>query len=547
MSRPPTRVSFLIGLCAMAVLSWSAGAQRLEPGFVDPGPVLAAVGKAYGVDALKCVTISGAAAYAGMVGQQRDAIGEWPRAELVNYTRQMNYETGTMKEEFERKPGLYPRSWKYGWGGWVDGTPLQQNPRQIFMVNGKYAWHYDGPGTEPIPAPESAELWQLEMWLNPHGFIRAARMPGANPTAVWRWDMDELGRPPVPVPEKLMVVSITMLGKYRVDATINSENMIARIHTRVPHPIHGDFNYEHEPTPAPGVLAYQNFGGVVFQTHWHSHQGVDDNFHGQQYSGGHNAFGGTLDKVQPNVCPDPVTVPASVQQATVPPVRVAVEKLADGVYLMGGGTHNSVAVEFNDFVAVVEAPLSEQRSLAVIEEVAKLAPNKPIRFLVNTHQHYDHIGGLRTFHHIGATIVTHRLNAEFYRRDVINYAPRTFQPDLVSLMPPTELAEGYVYEPVTDEFTISDRRRNLHLYWVRPLQHVVGMLMAYLPQERMLIEADLLDTHVALPRTMSPANKSLADMVSALKLDVSRIVPIHGRPIPWADFAKVAPPSSSTQ
>ena len=47
-----------------------------------------------------------------------------------------------------------------------------------------------------------------------------------------------------------------------------------------------------------------------------------------------------------------------------PPVKVEGQKLADGVWLLGGGTHNSVLIEFNDFVAVVEAPQNEARSLA---------------------------------------------------------------------------------------------------------------------------------------------------------------------------------------
>ena len=83
------------------------------------------------------------------------------------------------------------------------------------------------------------------------------------------------------------------------------------------------------------------------------------------------------------------------------------------MYLLGGASHNSVAVEFKDYIAVVEAPLDERRNLAVIEEIVKLIPNKPIRFLVNTHQHFDHIGGLRTYMHIGATIITHWKNFEF--------------------------------------------------------------------------------------------------------------------------------------
>ena len=76
-------------------------------------------------------------------------------------------------------------------------------------------------------------------------------------------------------------------------------------------------------------------------------------------------------------------VPESVKQAQPPnPAQVTVEKMANGVYLLGGGPANSYMVEFRDFVAVFEAPGSEERSLAVIEQIAKLAPNKPIRWLI---------------------------------------------------------------------------------------------------------------------------------------------------------------------
>ena len=68
-----------------------------------------------------------------------------------------------------------------------------------------------------------------------------------------------------------------------------------------------------------------------------------------------------------------ITVPEAARTATIPPVRVEAQKLADGVYYMGGGSHASVAVEFSDFITVVEAPLDEARSLAVIAEVKKLS------------------------------------------------------------------------------------------------------------------------------------------------------------------------------
>ena len=160
--------------------------------------------------------------------------------------------------------------------------------------------------------------------------------------------------------------------------------------------------------------------------------------------------------------------------------------------------------------------------------------------MVNTHQHYDHAGGLRTYMHIGATIITHWKNFEFYRRDFINYAPRTLQPDMVSLWPPTELAEGYQYETVRENYVLSDGTRNLNIYYVNPLRHVEGMLMAYLPKEKLLVEADLVDTNAPLPATLSRDQRSFYNAVRKLKLDVSQLVPIHGKPIPWSDLATVA-------
>jgi len=530
-----TRLSVLPVALVLACLS--AGAQQFAPGYVDPRPVLDAASRAIGVDNLKCVTISGAG-YAGIVGQQvwLDRNVDWPRGEpLANYNRTMNWDARTMKEEFERKPGRNPASWKWG-AGWLGGTPPQQNARQIFSVNGSYAWHQDGAGSPPVPSPpEDAERWQLELWLNPHGFLKAARMPGANPVAAWRWELGEMGRDgPTTVPEKVTVVSIRMLGKYRVDATINKENLLQRIHTWVPDPVLGDMNYEHEFTNASYVDVG---GGVRFPTGWHHHEGWDDNYGAQNISAGHNGFGGNFKDVKPNVCDDPVSVPDVVRKANAP-VRVDAQRLADGVYLLGGSTHNSVAVEFSDFVAVVEAPIDETRSLAVIEEVARRFPDKPIRFLINTHQHFDHIGGLRTYLHIGATIVTHVKNFDFYSRDVLNYAPRTLQPDMVSLWPPTELSEGYNYETVRENYVITDGARSLHISYVQPLQHVEGMLMAYLPREKLLIEADLFDTHVQPPPSPTPASRTLLNQVRRLKLDVSQVVPIHGKPVPWGEFLK---------
>ncbi len=512
-----------LGLVAVTALAQS-------PGYLDPAPVLDAVAREMGVDRLDCISISGEG-YAAMVGQNVTQDTDWPRGEpLADYTRVIDFERRSSVETFRRKPGLNPRSWKYG-TGWRGGTPFQQHERQTFAALGDHAWHIDGDDGEPIPAPEQAELWQLDMWLNPHGFVKAARMPGANLEALWRWELPESGRDGAATAdlEKAVVLSATVLGRYRVNATVNEHNRIQRIQTWVPHPVLGDMNYEHE------YQDWREVDGVTFPAWWHHHDGWDDERQVPLVSGGHNGFGGVFGDIRINDCGNPLTVPAAVRQASAPAPRVEPRRLADGVWLLGGGSHNSVAVEFDNFIAVIEAPLHEQRSLAVIDQVVRLIPDKPIRFLVNTHNHYDHIGGLRTYLHIGATVVTHQRNRLFYESELLNYVPRTLGPDMLALYPPTEISEGYTMEDVDEKYVITDRTRSLELYYVQGLAHVEGMLMAYLPDEKILIEADLLNTgQSGVAESVSkPLREALVRNVTQLGLEIETIAPIHGQPAPW--------------
>ena len=524
---------FWTAVALFSVLALPLPAQRFPPGFVDPAPILAAAAAEIGEANFRCVTFSGTG-YSGAVGQTvENAVNiDWPRiGGLNNYTRTIDWTRGTSVETFDREPGLAPAAWKYGMG-WEGGTPIQKATRQTHVVNGDKAWHVDGDGPPVAVPPDLTDLYRLDLWLNPPGFLKAARLPGANPIAFWRWEQIEKGRDGnVVAPERVHVVAITMFGKYRVDATINSKNQITRLKTTVSQPALGDFNIEHESTNQIEV------GGVKWPTAWHSHQGWDDNWQFYRQSTGHNGYGGNFPTVQPNVCAAAPPVPSAVAAAVVPPVPpVTVEKMAAGVYRLGGGPAASYLVEFDRFVAVFEAPGDEARSLAVIEEIVKLAPGKPIRWLISSHPHFDHIGGLRTYLHIGATIVTHAINVPFLNRDVLNYEPRTVAPDIVSRWPPTEVSEGYNYEAVQERYVITDDTRNLHVYYVQPLAHVAGMLMAYLPAERIAFEADLFDTHESPRPAQLPAMRSFATQVERMGLRVDTVAPVHGNPVPWATF-----------
>ena len=111
---------------------------------------------------------------------------------------------------------------------------------------------------------------------------------------------------------------------------------------------------------------------------------------------------------------------------------------------------------------------------------------------------------------------------------------------MVSLYPPTELSEGYTMEDVDEKYIISDGTRMMDIYYVQGLNsHVEGMLMAYLPKEKIIIEADLYDppaANEAPPASPSAANRAFYNNVRQIGLDISTIAPIHGRAVPWKDF-----------
>jgi glyoxylase-like metal-dependent hydrolase (beta-lactamase superfamily II) len=395
------------------------------------------------------------------------------------------------------------------------------------MFSGYYACNMIG--TTVVPAPADAEQRQLEIWLTPHGCLKGALAPGANPIAITR---NEQGK------GRIRAVSFMALGKYRVQCGINDKNLVERIQTYFPNPVVGDLYYELV------LTNYKDFGGVMFPTTFHAHHDLDDDLEGEgvNVSGGHNSFGLTVSNVQTNVKGAALTVPDAVRQATVPPIRVESQKAADGVWYVGGGTHASVAVEFRDFITVVEAPLNEDRSLAVIAEVKKLIPNKPIRYLVSTHHHWDHLGGVRAYvQQEGVTIVLQQLNHAYYA-EVLWVRPWTLKPDRLSIFPPEEVAEGYTFESVGQKYVLTDGTKVMEVYNVQGLAHAQGMLIAYLPKEKIVVEADLFTPpapNAPLPTTVSPASRTFFNNVQRLKLDVSTIAPIHGgRVYPWADFAK---------
>ena len=491
----------------------------------DARSLLQAASTAMGAASLKSIQYSGTGMQAA-VGQSYAAGGDWPRFEVPSYTRTIDYDSGSSKEELTRRQGNYPPR-----GG--GGTPIQGEQRITNMVRGNYAWNLN-PQNMPNPQPAAGDVRQFEIWLTPHGFIKAAMAPGANPALSERYLA--LRR------RTVKVIGFTALGKYRVTGEFNDQNLLDRVVTWIPNPVMGDMQVEIR------YIGYKDVGGgVKFPGQIHAHQGDHPLL---PVSTGRNWLDLRVTDVKTNVTDAALAVPDNVQQARVPPVRVESQKLAEGVWFLAGGSHNSLAMEFRDFITVVEGPLNDERSNAVIAEVKKLIPNKPIRYLVNTHHHFDHLGGVRTYVAEGAAVVTHYRNRELYERVIFLPQVRTLGPDRLSLFQPaTTDPVPVLLETMTERYSISDGERVMMVYQVQGLDHNENMLMAYLPKEKIIVNADLYSPPNPGQAPAPPNQSAIAfyNNIKRLNLDVAQIAPIHGRVGTMEEFERIVGPAAVRQ
>jgi glyoxylase-like metal-dependent hydrolase (beta-lactamase superfamily II) len=313
-----------------------------------------------------------------------------------------------------------------------------------------------------------------------------------------------------------------------INVTVNDQNLVERVHYLSTNEVVGDLPVEIT------YSDYADYGGVKFPTHIVETQD------------GHPTLDVTIHEVKPNV-PVSFDVPSNVAQAPAPPTtpNVNMSKLAEGVWYVTANGVSSWAVEFRDHVVIVEGPAGEERSLAVNEAVRKAVPGKPIKYVVNTHAHYDHAGGLRTYVAEGATVITHEVNKPFFEQ--VWARPRTIAPDLLSRSP-----KPATFETVSETKVLTDGSRRLELYHLQDSCHNSATLIAYLPAERLLYYGDGYNPPAGDdPRDPSRTPEYGIDLyrnITRLNLNVARIAPAHSaRAVPYENLKKaigILPPST---
>jgi glyoxylase-like metal-dependent hydrolase (beta-lactamase superfamily II) len=450
----------------------------------DAGSLVDAATKAMGTTSLQSIQYAGTGAVF-MVGQNFTPESPWPRFTVTKYNTGVRYDAPALREELVRIDDERPARGG-GAGGFIAATG-QGGMRPIL-----------GEQTQVRQATPRTDIGQLQIWMTPHGFLKAAAANKATAGTAG-------GR---------RTLSFTARGKYTVTGTLSDQNLVERVETRIDNTMLGDMLIE------AVYSGYKNFGGVQFPTHIVERQG------------GHPTLDITVSDVKPNgagTLAIPENPPAGGGETAAKS-----ERLGDGVWVITAGL-NSVLVEFTDHLVVVEALGNDARSHAVMAEARRLVPNKPIRYLVNTHAHFDHSGGVRAFAAEGVTIITQEINKPFLEK--VLTLPHQINPDSLAKSNRRAVVEGF-----RDKRILSDAMNTLELHHIRGNLHHDGLLMAYLPKQKVLIQADAFHPRPgAAPYPMPPQfTVNFYENIQRLRLDVTQVLHIHGGMDPIAAVAKAA-------
>jgi len=346
----------------------------------------------------------------------------------------------------------------------------------------------------------------LEFYITPWGFLKGAaennatvnhrKVNGKNYTVV-SWS------PTVKAPS----------GKsYVINGFVDDHNMVDSVETWLGENIMGDMHI------VATYSGWKDFGGVMAPSKI------------VQTRGGWPFFEVDVTAAKANP-PDVATLapaPAGRGPGGGPPpqapLNVTSEKLGDGLYRLttGPGSYDSVVVEYKDYIMMLEAGQSEARALAYVAEIKKLFPNKPIRYVMNTHPHSDHTGGLPVLVAEGAIIITQKNNEEFLDR-ALN-TPRTLMTDTLAKNP-----KKAKFETVTEKKVYSDGTRTVEMYHIYPAPHSNGLIIAYIPKEKVIFQGDF------SVNPGEPANdhvKAIVPVLERLNLDYDRYINVHASAAP---------------
>jgi len=466
--------------------------------------VIAAASKAMGVDTLNSITYSGTARN-GAFGQSK-AIGQPMGA--VNVTRITEYTRAINFAPPSDPAALVSRATGPTQPPTVPGVPAPMPG--VFNQN--------------ITGAQAGANWNqaMNIWTTPWGFLKGAAANNATVRQQGGQQIVSFSPPNIKSPSG---------QTYSVTGYINNQNLVTKVETHVDNAVVGDLLVEFE------YSNYQNMNGVQVPTRIVQRQAGMPTFDAEIKAATPNPSNLTALLTPPPPPAGRGGGPGGAPGGPPPaPAAPPVEKLGEGAFKIGGN-YASLAVDMGDHILVVESGQNDARGLAVMAAAKQAIPNKPIRFVVNSHPHFDHASGLSAAAAEGATILTHRNNEQVLER--LLSGPRTLTGDSLSKVTNrrTNVVEGVGDRDVRK----GTNGKVVELHRV-PNEHSDGMLIVYLPAEKVMWSADIT---VVNPNPGQLATvKAATETINKLKLDYNAWIPAHppnpDKPLTKADVVAAA-------
>ena len=194
-------------------------------------------------------------------------------------------------------------------------------------------------------------------------------------------------------------------------------------------------------------------------------------------------------------------------QAQTPDKKFELTKIADNVYSFRFNIHRNMIVVTDDGVIVTD-PMNPSAAKTMMAEIKKLT-DKPVRYVIYSHNHWDHISGAGIFKAQGAKIVQHELGAKATREN------------------PNVVPADFTWSG--DRHDIKLGNQTIELHHIGP-SHGSGMTVMRLPKHKILHTVDVV-TPNRIVFTIMP-DYIPYKLIEALKkvetLDFERIIPGHG-------------------
>ncbi|MGH7390995.1 MAG: MBL fold metallo-hydrolase [Candidatus Rokuibacteriota bacterium] len=215
-------------------------------------------------------------------------------------------------------------------------------------------------------------------------------------------------------------------------------------------------------------------------------------------------------------------------------------QLARGVQHVVGGSHHSLLVAMRDHLIVFDAPVSDAHSNWVLLAAREKFPGKRVKYLVLTHHHADHAGGLRAYAAQGATIVVGQGNGAHFRR--VLAAPFTRNPDLFA----RDLSRTPIIE-VASRHVLTDGRRRVHAHRIEN-PHAAGLLIGYVADARLGFVSDLWSPGAGrLPARLDASLAALTAGVRRAGIWPRRFAGGHGAVADYAPLAALEDGKAATR